>query len=318
MDIDIQKNGFYLALGGILVVYIIAYLAVVSPEKEKIKKQSNTLSGKNRQIQEYLGKQNNIPNDKIIEYYKQQRTLLEKNLADALEFFKEKDKELEKWFDVIHESLEKSGNKLPELDYFQVVYARERNNLINSYLNKTEGLKISKSKKDDFATDAEFDPKNKGKEIEAILPFVSPREIVTNSHMRRVQKQFWLIQNFLKFAELGKMKTLNKYKFVNQWQDGIEENFVTRTVEIGGNIEYGDIPFLVQSILNNKDFLTEITYLSVKRDTSYKPGAILVDVKWGQTEEQALKEYNDKNPDKGNLPLVEVTLRCDVLDYQGK
>lgn len=318
MDIDIQKNGFYLALGGVLVVYIISYLLFISPEQQKIKKQSNTLSSKNKQIQEYLNKQSNLPNDKIIEYHKQQRTLLEKNLAESLEFFKEKDKELEKWFDVINETLEKTGNKLPELDYFQVVYAREKNNLINHYLSKTEGLKISKAKKDDFASDLELDPKNKGKEIEAILPFVSPREIVTNSHMKRVQKQFWLIQNFLKFLELGKMKSLTKYKFVNQWQDSVDENFVARTIEVSGNIEYGDIPFLVEAVLNNKDFLTEITYLGVKRDTAYKPGAILVDVKWGQTEEQALKEYTDKNPDKGNLPLVEVTLRCDVLDYQGK
>jgi len=314
---DIQKHGFYIALGGVIAIYIIAYLVFVHPASEKIQKQSRNLTAKNNQIQEYLGKKSNLPNDKIIEYHKQQRSLLEKNLTEVLSFFKEKDKELEKWFDVINEDLEKKGNKLPELDYFQVVYAREKNNLINFYLGKTEGLKIGKAKKDDFVSE-DFDPKSKVKEIETILPFVSPREIVTNSNMKKVQKQFWLIQKFLEFAELGKMKVLSKYRFVNQWQDSVEEDFITRTVEIVGNIEYGDIPLLIQAILDNKAFLIDVSYLSVKRDIGYKPESIVVDVKWGQTEDQALKEYATKNPDKGNLPLVEVTLRCDILDYQSK
>lgn len=314
---DIQKHGFYVALGGVIAIYIIAYLLFVRPDSIKIYKQSRILKGKNGQIQQYLGRQSNLPNDKIIEYHKEQRSLLEKNLTEALNFFKEKDKELEKWFKLINEDLEKKGNKLPELDYFQVVYAREKNDLINDYLSKTEGLKIGKPKKDDF-TSEDFDPKSKVKEIENVLPFVSPREIVTNSNMKKVQKQFWLIQRFLEFCELGKMKILSKYKFLEQWQDSIEEDFITRKIEITGNMEYGDIPFLIQAILDNKFFLIDITYLGIKRDIDYKPESIVVDVKWGQTEEQAKKEYTTKNPDKGTLPLVEVTLRCDVLDYQSK
>lgn len=316
-SIDIHKHGFYLALGGIVLVYIFVYLAFINPAGKAIEKQSRILNGKKNQVQEYLNKKEGLPKEKVIQYHKQQKEKLEASLQEALNFFKEKDQAIEKWFDDIQKSLDKSGSKIPELDYFHAVYAREKARLVQSYATKTQGLKIIKNKKDELGGDLDLDLKNKEKEVESILPLSTNREIVSNAQIKKAQKQFWLIQNFLDILEKGKLKTLTKYQFTNAGQEAGDELFVTRSIEIVGQMNYEDISLLLQTILNNPDFLvTGITYLSIKRDTTYKPEPILIDVKWGQTEEVANEEYMKKKPEK--LPFVEITLRWDVLDYQNK
>jgi len=61
------------------------------------------------------------------------------------------------------------------------------------------------------------------------------------------------------------------------------------------------------------NFLTEIKSLSIKRDATYRPENIVIDVKWNEEQEEAREKYYKKNPI--HLPAVTITMRIDLFDY---
>jgi hypothetical protein len=324
---NLQKYQYYLGLGGVLVLYLLLYFFFVRPYGADVKKNLGGLTAQKKTIDEYNKRKDKLPNDRVIKYHQEQKEKLDKTIQDAYDFYKKKDEEyLERWFKKIEEDLSKTGKKLPELYVFQPAYENEKKRLVKEYSDKKEGLRVEKETKKGKTGD-EFPETTKSKisEIEEILPFVTAKEdIVTNPQMKTVQKQFWVIEYFLKILEKGKMRTLARYKFLNDWQEGPEKKlFDRRSIELYGQVNYEDIPGLIREILHNPYLMTQITKMSVERDRVYKPETIPITIPWGpekveEREKKATEEYFKKNPEKGRLPGVWITIQCDILDYRGE
>ncbi len=323
MDIDIRKHGFYLILLGVALLYVVLYILLV-PDSKQMKKQTSTLQTRQEGITKYLSDKSKIPNPDIIEYHKQQSEKLEGILRSVRDDFIKKDNELEQWFEDIARDLQKQGKKYPVYDHFQAVYSREKNKMLEWYANKSDGMKIMRPTREmPFGTlEDTIDPKAKMREIEQILPLTPQQEIkniVTDLLMKKAQKQFWLIQKMVKVLEDGKLKKLYRYRWLNQqWVDNTEEMFVRRGIEIAGQIDYGDLSFLMEEMLNNPYFLLEITKVSIRRDTTYRPETLSIDLKWKQTQEEGLEEYFRRNPSKSRMPPLDIVIQFNILDYQSK
>ena len=324
---DIQKYKFYIGLGIALLVYVGIYAVMVRPYAKKIRVRSSSLKNKSNDIGKYLKMKQSLANDRMIEYHNKQKQLLQQNIEKAYAFFKEKDQFIERWFPKIEADLKNSGRKLPELYVFQPAYDKQKQQLIEKYSAGGSGkLKITRKtwsgeKKDDFIPGpGGFGAPSETNEVEEILPLASAKEIVTNPQMKKVQKQYWLIEKFLEIFEEGKMKTLSGYKFSNDsWQESPEKHaFVKRTIAITGTVDYENVSLLLQQVLSNKYFITEITAVNIDRIEKYKPIPIEVFVPWGKTKEQALEEFKKKNPSQGSLPAVKISFTCNVLDYEGE
>ena len=324
---DIQKYKFYVGLGIALLIYVGIYTVMVRPYSKKIRIKFNSLRNKKNDINNYLNMKASLANDQMIEYHNQQKELLQGNIKKSYAFFNERDLFIERWFPKIEDDLKNSGRKLPELYVFQPAYNKQKQKLIEKYSAGGSGkMKItrkawSSEKKEDFIPGpGGFGVQSETNEVEEILPLASAKDVVTNPQMKKVQKQFWLIEKFLEILEEGKMRTLSSYKFSNDsWQETPEKNtFIKRSLSLTGTVDYENIPLLLQQILSNKYFMTEITAVNVDRIGNYKPIPIEVFVPWGKNKEQALQEFKKKNPTQGRLPAVTIALQCDVLDYEGE
>ncbi len=324
IDIDIRKHGFYLILAAVLLLYVAIYF-LLSPDARTILKNFNNMSESKIAIQERLDNAPNLPNSFIIDYHKKQGDTLRKMIEEIRKTLQKRDSELEQWFKDIPENSLNPETKSPFKEKFFAVYSTERNKLIEYYASRTEGMKIARPVKEMSLTSldessAAIDIKNRMRDIERILPlkYNELREVVLPDQMKNAQKDFWLIKNLLEVFEDGKLKRIYQYNFKNEWPAVINPNeiFFRRLIEITGQIEYGDLNFLLEEVLNNKYVVTEIRKISIKRDNSYRPETISLEVPWKKTPEEVLKEYFRNNPSKSRLPLVEITLEFFVLDYQ--
>lgn len=312
MDFDIRKHGFYLGLAGALVLYIILYIVLI-PNKKAYQLPFNKLSGQNQEVTDLLA-QKNLPSDELIQYHQDLQIKLQNHIQAVNNTFKQKDEYLEQWFDEIAQNMKIQNLSEPKLDDFQTMYSYKRNRLIETYAAKTEGLLLSKASGLTFD-----DPKTRKNNIqnEILPPELNNNPLSNQDLIKRAQKQFWMIEKMLLVIEKGKMKKLNSYRFIGNWEDtNARTFFIRRKIELVGQMEYGDISYFLQEVLNNQYFLTEITKVSIRRDNTYRPDVIKLDVRYDQTDEKVLEEYMRKNVSKGKFPLVEVTVHVDIFDYQ--
>lgn len=318
MDI-LQKNVFYLGLAALLGVYLVVYFVLIAPMQGTIKKETAKLNKSLSQTGEYLSKKN-LANDEVVKYHEERKNLLNESLQKVMAFHAERDKELEKWFPDIEDKLQKAQSKVPELDFFQAVYSRERQELINKYSDPKYPLRIQK--RSDF-TSIDLNTQERAQEVQDVLPLVIPTKIVTESDMKRVQKQFWLLQGMLGILEQGKMKAMNNYKFQKPREERLGEgneevSFTIHTVEISGTIEYAVVPALVNELLNNKKkLMVQIGRISIQRDKTYRAPTHTIEVMQGETEKDAMERWRQKQG-KEEIPTVNITIVCGILDYDEK
>jgi len=312
MDFDIRKHGFYLGLAGALVLYIILYIVLI-PNKKAYQLPFNKLSGQNQEVSDLLA-QKNLPSDELIQYHQDLQIKLQNHIQAVNNTFKKKDEHLEQWFDEIAQNMKVQNLSEPKLDDFQTMYSYKRNRLVETYASKTEGLLLTKASGLTFD-----DPKTRKNNIqnEILPPELNNNPLSNQDLIKRAQKQFWMVEKMLLVIEKGKMKKLNSYRFIGNWEDtNARTFFIRRKIELVGQMEYGDISYFLQEVLNNQYFLTEITKLSIRRDNTYRPDVIKLDVRYDQTDEKVLEEYMRKNVSKGKFPLVEITVHIDIFDYQ--
>ena len=353
MDIDFQKYKFYIMLIVVILAYFVIYMVTTRVKQSELDKNLNILKKSSTGIDNYLKASDKLPSDKIIAYHKQKQETLKKNLSQVKQFFQDQERKLESWF----------TEKAPDQDNFTPLYEREKSSLINRYIDKQEGLKIVSLKNENNSSnsfravdDLNIDSKAREKEIEKIINIPQKRDIL-NSTLKQVQKKFWIIQNFLELLEAGKLKVLNKFEFLDKdWNNKTNPTalFDRRRISIEGEIDYNDVPYLVNTILNatniepwkeisqkpqeenseneseaentNQEekpgikfdpskfnFLTEIKSFSIKRDATYRPENIVIDVKWNESEDEAREAYYKKHP--VSLPSVKIKMRVDLLDY---
>lgn len=358
MDIDFQKYKFYIMLLVVILAYFLIYMVTTRVKQSELTKNITVLNKSSRGIDNYLKESDKLPSDKIIAYHRQKQEILKKNLSQVKQFFQNQEEKLESWF----------TEKEPDQDNFTPLYEREKSTLVSKYIDKQEGLKISSKQTENSSSgnnfrvvdDLNIDSKAREKDIEKVINIPQKRDIL-NSTLKQVQKKFWIIKNFLVLLETGKLKVLHKFEFLDKdWNNKTNPNalFDRRRISIEGEIDYEDIPCLVQTILNatniepwqqisqepkeenseneaeseteeeNKNqedepgikfdptkfnFLTEIKSLSIKRDSTYRPENIVIDVKWNEKEEDARELYYKKHPI--TLPSVEIKMRIDLFDY---
>lgn len=315
MEFDFRKYGFYLGLGGVVVLYIILYILLI-PAKRKYIAPLNNLIDQQTAINKFLSPKNPLPNDELIKYHQKIQADLENYLNNVNTELIKRDIYLEQWFDDLQQNMKLQATTEPKIEEFQTVYSVKRTNLVNTYANKTEGLLLGQT-----AGSTVDDPKNRRMKIQSeILPPEMFQNPLSNPDLiKRAQKQFWIVEKILQVAEKGKLKRLHSYRFLGNWEDSnTKDFFIRRKIELIGQIEYGDIPIFIQEILNNPYFFTEISKISMRRDNNYRPEVVRLDVRYDQSEAKVLEEYLRKNPTKGRLPLVEVRVHVDILDYQEK
>lgn len=318
MNIDIRKHAFYLALAGVLVLYIVIYF-VLAPDSVKMTKTLRAMKDSHNEISRRLEKKQDLPNDELIAYHRERGDQLRSLLETVRTELKKKDYELEQWFEDIAKDL--GPEQYPAGERFRAVYARERNKLVEYYAGKNEGMRVGKPLREwgfGVTDESKIDPKSRMRDIEKILPlkYQELKDVTMDLQMKRTQKDFWLIQKLLKVFDSGKLRRLSKYSFVNEWPNNSEDVFFRRDIEISGQIEFGDISNLLEEVLNNPYFMTEIKKVSIKRDGSYRPEPIVIGVNWDQSNEDALKKYFRSNPSKARLPHVEISIEFSILDYQ--
>lgn len=307
----LQKNGFYVGLLAVLGVYIMGYLIFIAPMQKAITRETRNLQGVVGKMQEYNSKPS-LPNEAVVRYHEQQKQLLSETLQKVVEFYSKRDQAIEKWFSDIEEKVQKG--KVPELDFFQAVYSRQRQELLNKYADAKAALRIAK--RSGFALD--LTPQERAQEIQDILQLVPPNKIVTESDMKRLQKQFCLMQGILETFETGKLKQLSNFRFLKS-KELDEASFVVHTLEFTGAMDYSDIPALTQELLNNKrDFMIELSAINIQRDRQYRPQEHTIELKLGESEQEGLERWKKENAGKENLPLVYVHFICRILDYEEK
>lgn len=314
---DIQKHGFYIGLGAVLLLYLGAYFIAVTPYNKKIKRSTRKLRKTRSSIKKYLKQKDSLPNDRVIGAHQKRKDELIRARKKALKFFEDKDKNIERWFDSIKKELN-GPDDVPKLDFFQVVYDKETQRVIEKYADRTSDELMKIGARDDSFEAIVQTPKEKQNIVRGILPFVSSQDILTESKMREVQKQFWVIEGFLDVLEKGKLKNLKAFKFTSRWGNEQTKKFNKYAIEIVGDIEYQNIALLVNNILTNPHFMTDIEKINVSRDNTYKPKQITVPVKWGQTEKEALKQFMKDNKSKAKLPLVKISTKFYIYDYNPK
>ena len=258
---------------------------------------------------------NSLPNQKIIDYHKDRGQKFQKTYEKVLKSFKEKDKVLGKWFKEIKTNLENTGKKLPSYDLFKAVYQREITNLVSYYVNKSRLKIVSGDGNMDFDVDI-TNMSNKEKNIRSILPLPKSNE-VRASTMRIIQDKYWVVQKFLEVFEQSPLEKLSKFEII-KWNLPEEDFFSRRVFRITGQIKYSKTILLVQKLLNNPYFLTEVSDIEISRNLNYVSPTIKIKVKWNQSEEEALKEFVQQNPDKVKLPLITIKIKFSILDYKVK
>ncbi|HON43792.1 MAG TPA: hypothetical protein P5543_08165 [Planctomycetota bacterium] len=365
MDIDFQKHGFYFILLGILLGYILIYFLVVGGTKNQLNSDTKKLNSISSNIRGYKNRINDLPSQKMIQAHENHKKELTSTLNEVLDIYQQQDVPMERWFPEIRIS---STSQFPQVDEFAALYDRERSALIEKYIDKKQGLKLiaKKSSGISFGDEIDIDVKERITEIEGILNLTSKKEIVIPDSTKNVQKKFFIVQEVLDLLEKGKLQSLSSFRFINDWNEKIDELFFKRTIEITGKIDYKNIPLLVQTILNasssikrssqikkeaeneadkntetaqekttvaettnqpieekqedsqSMPLMTEISYLTIKRDITYIPETIEIDVAWNESEEQAREKYYSDTATNVVLPSVEITMRIDILDYDEK
>jgi hypothetical protein len=310
----LQKHGFYVGLLAVLGVYIVAYLVLIAPMQKTITRETNNLKSLVGKMQGYADKPS-LPNEAVVRYHEEQKQRINETLQKVLDFYSKRDQAIEKWFPEIDEKLPKGSVKVPELDFFQAVYAKHRQELLNKYADNKCPLRIAK--RSGFAA-FELSQQERAQEIQDILQLMLPNKIVTESDMKKLQKQFTLMQGLLEILEAGKLKNLTIFRF-SKSREAEEISFVIHNVEVTGAMEYSDIPTLTQEILNNKkEFMVEIASLNIQRDRQYRPKETKIYLKLGESEAEGLERWKKENAGKEDTPLVFVHFICRILDYEEK
>ncbi|WP_372371252.1 hypothetical protein [Candidatus Uabimicrobium sp. HlEnr_7] len=320
---QLKNNQFAVAIAGIIVVYIVLYMFIVSPvytdSRQGIEILKKKLSTDQKHLDKYLkGKRSKgknkkgkkeivIPSERLIKYHTQKKEQLTKAKEKIYGIFKSKSQSLKKPFEEVKAKEQQNGAKV-SLAYFQAVYEKEVSDIIKKYAGENEGMRIGQQKEDDF-----FDGvSDKEKQVRGILRFDGSRSIVSTTTQAEAQKKFWIIKNTLDLMETSKVSSL-KQLLVRKQEERENSAFEEYKVEIIANMNFENIPLLIQKILQSQEMLTEITQVDMARNESYTPEDISVFIKIGQTKEQALEEALQK---KGISAIpVTVKIGCKILNY---
>ena len=116
----------------------------------------------------------------------------------------------------------------------------------------------------------------------------------------------------LGILEESKVKSL-KQLLVRKNDKANYPGFEEYNVEMTVNVDFKNMPIIVQKILQTEEMLTEISFVNMTRNESYTPEDIKVFVKIGQTEQQAQEEALKKRG-ISSIP-VSVRLGCKILNY---
>lgn len=307
---QLKNNQFAVAIAAIIFVYVILYMFVVSPiytdGQRGIEILKRKLGKDKRHLDEYANPRAIIPSEELIKYHTQKKEELIAAKKKIYDIFISKSQSLKKSFKEVKEKEEQDGNV--SLSYFQLVYEKEVSNIVKKYANESGGLKIGESKEDDF-----FDGvSSKEKQVREILRFDDSRSIVSTTTQAEAQKKFWIIQNILGIMEESKVKSL-KQLLVRKNDSPSYPGFEEYNIEMTIDVDFKNMPSIIQRILQSEDMLTEISFVNMSRNESYTPEDITVFVKIGQTEQQAQDEELKK---KGisSIP-VSVRIGCKVLNY---
>jgi hypothetical protein len=312
MDI-LQKHSFYVGLGAVLGVYFLIYVILIAPMSKTITRESGKLSGMLNKMKEYSGKPS-LPNEEVVNYHEQQKSLLNENLQKVLSFYSKRDEGLEKWFPEIAGKLQKNSTTVPELDFFQAVYQSERQALINKYADPKCPFVIAKR-----VDIVDPSPQGRMQEVQDILPLKTPSKIVTESDMKTAQKEFWLLQGILEILEQSKLKVLTNLRFVREYEaPGVTgATFIVHAVEFSGAIDYPDVSFFVHELLNNKkNFMVELGGVSIQRDRQHRPKVTKIVLLLGESEKDGLERWKQQNQGKQTFPPVFINMGLRILDYQ--
>lgn len=321
----LQKHKFYVALGGVLLLYLLLYYFLVSPVEGELKVYTRKLqSAKGFITKQQQSHQTGFPSKETIAFYQSQKKVLEANLSAIHKYFESKDAILEKWFEglTIYE-----GTQMPVLTEFHSHY-RDRSRLLFEECNRLDYGEGSKVRVID----------DSGKPVEEILPLEkSLSRISTLQAMRTKQKEFWIIQGILELAALGRLKELSffapiKYNYIPRREDskdGKYDPFLYHQAEFKGKIEYSDVPFLIESLLKGRisgknpeqpeEFMIELLKIDVDRKEVKEIETMAVPIEHDEEDVPgALRRWKEEHREEleKNLYPVTVTVRCKILDYE--
>ncbi len=310
MNEIIEKHKFYVGLGGVVALYLILYMLVVSPmwndKRKGIDRKLKRLEGSARQLGQYLDPSRNVPHQDLIDYHTRQQEKLTKDKEAILQYFSTKDGYLEQVFPEIKEAAD--AGKV-ELAYFKAVYSNEKGNLISKYV---QGNNIQ--------FPSSFD-KSPAVVVEEVLNL--PDKVIFSSKILETQKEFQMTKGFLELLERGKLNLLEKFerKKVSPPKGQDDTSFFTKhEVTIQGEIDFQNVPLLVQQVLVNEFFLTEIKSVDVSRK-DYSPETEVIFVKWDKRDKEERRREAQQEHESGkkkNNVAVKITLSCNILDYKNE
>jgi len=118
-----KKNLFWFLLGGIVIIQVILYFLFIAPQGSELETLTEELQNKTKGLEEYLPEENHppkkeIPTEKAIAGHGGYKRHLEEEHKKVVQFYREKDDNLEKWF-------VGSPGTPPPLDWFKTKYADE-------------------------------------------------------------------------------------------------------------------------------------------------------------------------------------------------
>lgn len=307
----LEKYKFYLILGGVLVGYLLIYMVFVTPISKNITKDLIKLESKKTAVKVFCDKyrqEKRLPTQELVQFHEEHKRKLNETLQSVLAFFSKRDKDIEKWFPEIEKAANNTSG--PELSVFLEIYDQRRQELINKFVKQDAPFIIGRVLDDDSFEDT----RKKFFAIQDILRLPAPRDIVTETEMKLVQKQYWILVAFLEILERGKLKVLSTYKFTRG--EDKSSQFNVHTLELVGKIDYEDVPFLLQEIFNNPKLMLEVTAVNVQRDKEYRPPTYVLPIPPGKDEKQVLEEWKKSNKGKDSFPPIFIKLGCRLLDYR--